>query len=468
MKKKGLLRDVSVSAFANIISMLLGMLAVAIIPKFVGVDVYGYYQLYVLYTTYAILTELGFSDGNYLSVGGRKYEELDYQQQTNQFWLLFATQLLLSITFISVCGRIIEKPETLQILTLTAICAIFIHGRYYLYMLMQGTGRIQEYAIVIIIERVLSIGLGFLSLALGYRGYTLLIAFDIVGRALSMAYAMYVCRSIVFVRPRLRIETMKVALMNIKPGIALTVVTMASSLVIGVAKTFVEISWDIETFAKISLSINFVNLLVRCANAIAVGVFPYAVRLPEKNKESTYGTFSVLFTVLAFCVLPLYMPVAKLLAWWFPQYQDGLRYLIFAVPMCVFECRNAVLENAFMKAQRAERAMLIINVSSVVAGILTSFVCAYVIRNLVGVMISLSVVLGLRCITTSIYLTRKWKIRRRELLWRGCEAILLVLFVLTNEVGNAWAILMYIVAVGAFVCMNRSVVVESIRNARTS
>ena len=77
--KQNLIKNVSYGFVANMISMVLGALSVLIIPKYIGVSDFGYYQLYLFYTGYVTITALGHPDGNYLKIGGQKFSDLDYQ-----------------------------------------------------------------------------------------------------------------------------------------------------------------------------------------------------------------------------------------------------------------------------------------------------------------------------------------------------------------------------------------------------
>ena len=79
--KQNLIKNVSYGFVANMISMVLGALSVLIIPKYIGVSDFGYYQLYLFYTGYVTITALGHPDGNYLKIGGQKFSDLDYQSQ---------------------------------------------------------------------------------------------------------------------------------------------------------------------------------------------------------------------------------------------------------------------------------------------------------------------------------------------------------------------------------------------------
>ena len=62
---------------SNIVSFACSVLITLIIPKRLGIDDYGYFQLYLFYTTYIGFLHLGWADGVLLRYGGAYYEILD-------------------------------------------------------------------------------------------------------------------------------------------------------------------------------------------------------------------------------------------------------------------------------------------------------------------------------------------------------------------------------------------------------
>ena len=82
------MRNISYTFMSNVIHLLISTVTVLIIPKFVGVETYGYYQLYLFYISYAGVAYFGWCEGIYLREGGKYYSELDKGQYSAQFRLL--------------------------------------------------------------------------------------------------------------------------------------------------------------------------------------------------------------------------------------------------------------------------------------------------------------------------------------------------------------------------------------------
>ena len=63
-------RNVKFTILAQVIVFILGLVKSVIFPKYMTVSSFGYWQIYVLYSTYIGLSYLGFNDGIYLLYGG--------------------------------------------------------------------------------------------------------------------------------------------------------------------------------------------------------------------------------------------------------------------------------------------------------------------------------------------------------------------------------------------------------------
>ena len=59
------------------ISLFLSVLMSLIVPKFLTVRDFGYWQLFIFYFGYVGFFHFGLNDGVYLKYGGKSYDEMD-------------------------------------------------------------------------------------------------------------------------------------------------------------------------------------------------------------------------------------------------------------------------------------------------------------------------------------------------------------------------------------------------------
>ena len=424
-----ILKNLSASLVANVVSLGVGIISVLIFPKFVGVEDFGYYQLYISYTAYVTITGLGLSDGVYLETGGMPYGKLNKEKMHSIFWLLTVAQVII-YSLLFVVSMQMANMDRKIILCVVCVCAIIIHQRYFLYLLLQATDRIKEYAYIIITERITSVVGGLILLLVGYRGYVGLILMDLVGRLVSLILAMHYCKDIVCGGIRL----FKVDFQEIKKyilsGSMLLFSTLTSSLVIGIVRYAIDWQWDIETFSKISLTISISNMAVRCINAVGIVMFPFLRKMEDSKLAKTYENLNVGLMSFIFCGLILYQPAAYLLKLWLPQYADSVRYAAILLPMCAYECKNVMLISTYLKTIRAERQLLFFNLISVGNCLFFTVGSVFLLKSIELAVLSILISLMLRCIFGELYIGKKMNLSvQRNIVLEGG---MVIVFVISN------------------------------------
>lgn len=63
--------------FVEIITLVIGIISGFLLPKVLSVNGYVIIKTFSLYIAYSGMTHLGFSDGMYIVLGGKKIEKLD-------------------------------------------------------------------------------------------------------------------------------------------------------------------------------------------------------------------------------------------------------------------------------------------------------------------------------------------------------------------------------------------------------
>ena len=88
-------KSISYAFLAQGVLFLSSCITNLILPKYLGVVAYSYWQLFVFYANFIPLLALGLNDGIYLRYGGEKFETLNFSAITNQFILGRLYQIVL-------------------------------------------------------------------------------------------------------------------------------------------------------------------------------------------------------------------------------------------------------------------------------------------------------------------------------------------------------------------------------------
>lgn len=458
-------KNFSYTLFSNIISLAISTIIILIVPKLIGVKAYSYWQLYMFYASYVGFFQFGWNDGIYLRYGGKEYKELDKGLFFSQFWMLTIFQIILAGIIILASSIYISEKEKQYILIMVAACMVILGLRAMILFVLQATNRIKEYAHITIMERVLYCCLIIAFLIFGISEYKMMILADLVGKFISLLYAIYCCKDIAFRKITTFYFSFKETIENISVGIKLMFANIASMLVIGIVRFGIENSWDVSTFGKVSLTLSVSNLMMLFIDAVGIVMFPILRRTNEKKLSSIYITMRDFLMVILFGALILYYPLKIILLAWLPKYSDSLMYMALVFPMCTFEGKMALLVNTYLKTLRKEKLMLRINFISLSLSLMFTFVATILLRNLNLAIVSIVVLLAFRCALAEMYLSKILKIT----LYKDTilELSMTLIFILSGWFINSWfTVLLYALAYLMYLLIKRKGITKTINNLK--
>lgn len=405
-KFKNIVKNFSYSFSANIVSLLISVLTIAIIPKLVGVTEYGYWQLYTFYLSYIVFFRFGHADGIYLKYGGMEYKNLDRKVFATQFWLLVGAEIIISLMILIYGLLFIENTDRLFIIVLISLNVILVIPKTLLQIVLQATNRITDYASSIMIERVLYGVLLISSVALGVRDYRILIILDLIAKIVSLVFTVGYCKQIIFSKlVGLKIGVVE-AWDNMKIGMNLMFSNIASLSIIGVIRLGIERKWDIATFGKISLTLSISNMLMLFINAIGVVFYPILKNTSFDKLPQIYIKMRNILILSFFGMLIFYYPASTVFELWLPNYAESLKYMALLFPICIFESKMSMLIVPYYNSLRKEKLMLRINLVTLVLSLLTTFIVIFILHNLTFAVISITILLALRCEISEILLSK--------------------------------------------------------------
>ena len=160
---------------ANVLRIVITFVLTLLLPKILGQEEYGFWQLYLFYVTYASYSSLGWCEGIYLKYGGKDYHTLDKQAIAGQVWSLAIYEVFFNVIAAIVVSIIVPDPAKKLILYFAFISAFLDIIRYILQNLLQSTNRIKEYARLVTAERLLFFGFAILFICIGSRDYVFFI-----------------------------------------------------------------------------------------------------------------------------------------------------------------------------------------------------------------------------------------------------------------------------------------------------
>lgn len=450
---------------SNLISLIVSTLVVLIIPKLIGVEEYGYWQLYIFYSSYVGFLHFGWNDGIYLRFGGEEYKNLDKRLFYSQFIELLISQILIGILIWGASIIFIVDINRGFILKMVAIAMILVNTRLMFFYVLQATNRIKEYARLTMLDRIVYILLILTFLLFGIRDFKLMIFADLVGKFISLFFAMFTCKDIVFNKINTFYFTISETIMNISVGIKLMFSNIASMLIIGIVRFGIERTWDVATFGKISLTLSISNMMMIFINAVGIIMFPILRRTNQEKLSNIYSTMRdfLMFMLLGFLII--YYPLKTLMAAWLPQYAESLLYMSLVFPMFIYEGKMALLINTYLKTLRREKVMLKINLISMLMSLVMTYITTQLFVNLDIAILNIVILLAIRSALAESYLAKELNIKvKKDII---LEVLLTIVFILTGWILNSWmTMLIYGIAYFIYLIIKRKDITGTIKNIK--
>ena len=427
MNLKKLAKDIFFAVGAQGASMLLSIVTSFILPKFLGVAEFDYWQLFVFYVAYSGFFHLGICDGLYLTEGGKRLESLDAGAVKSEFVFSAIYQGIFAVIIFCIAFLPGFERERTIVLSMAAIYMVVYNCSLFLGFILQACGMIASYCVSVVIDRVLFIVLTIILILIGANTFVPYIVAYTISKISSLVFCGLKTKNIICANWLGLKDASRLSLRSIKIGINLMIANVASQLVVGVARFVLDIGWGIETFGQVSLTLSLVNFILAFSTQVGMVIFP-ALR---QSSESTSGAFFSLcksaYVLIAIGAYLLYFPVSYFMNIWLPDYSVGLSYLALVLPICVFDGRMNLCSSTLFKTLRFERDLLLVNAFSFILSLVFSVICGLWMHNVDLLLVGMVIAIFLRNLISEIVLSRRLKSSLRA--GDNVDLVLTVVFV---------------------------------------
>jgi O-antigen/teichoic acid export membrane protein len=389
MITKKFLTNLSYAFGAQFISLALSMILSLLVPKLLGVTSFGYWQLFIFYTSYIPFFHFGLNDGVYLLNGGKSYDELDKSSLKSQLLLGTLMELLISLF---ICFFVFYSEIGLDrkfVIYQTLINFLLFCSSNYLGYIFQAVNETKIFSISIIINKVVFIILLATMLFLNYKSYKWMIIGYNFSQMISLIYCIVKSKVIMSSRVLNIKKTFKEIILTISVGSKLMLANIASMLILGVARFLIDKEWGIEQFAKISFSITLTNFFLLFINQVSMVLFPALRKITKKNQMKYYLIFDIALSISLPALFLFYFPLKVILSNWLPEYISSIYYFGFLLPLCNSNGKMQLLNNTYLKVLRMEKDLLKINLFTVILSLFFSVVSVIYFKSMYAVLAGL-------------------------------------------------------------------------------
>ncbi len=446
-------------------SLALSALIALSLPKYLGVEEYGYWQLFLFYSSYVGFFHFGLNDGVYLKFGGLSYETMDKRLIGAQFrfGLLFQSAIALGVALLSAMFAPEAARRTVWIAT--AVYLILYNATLFLGYVFQAANETRLYSVSVIIDKCFLLVAVVALLAGGVRYFETFVLLYLASKLVSLVYCVVKGREIVFA-PRMPFRAAAAeSLASIRIGINLMLANIASMLILGSGRFFIDQAWGIEAFARFSLALQLTSFFLQFIAQVSIVLFPALRQFDETRLKDFYRLMRDALSLILPVAFLAYAPVMEALGMWLPRYKESLASMALLLPICLFDGKMQMLCNTYYKVLRQERALLRVNALSMALSFALSLVGVFIIKNIYFVIVSMVVAIAFRSAISEAYLGRLLGLNTvRDILM---EFILAAVFMLLSWfLPSSESFAIFAVLYALFLFINRDRVVRTAKALR--
>ena len=397
----------------NVVSSALMAVLVVLLPRYLTMAEYGYWQLYFFYATYLGYLSFGLADGIFLRFSGARLEELPRRVIAGHFRALLVLTVLTLGAGTLLAWAFVPDPTTTSIIALACLSTVFYLLRSLITFAHQAANRMELLATTAVLERLLTVAITCGLLVVGYRDLVGFLVADVIGRAIGLAYAVAKARDLVLA-PRLSFgEDLREVRESFRGGIFVNMSAIATVLVTAVGRFAAERGFGIEVFGEVALAFSLVNIVLTLITPISSAVLPNIRRHRPDRLPALYVRGLDMLMPLLVASLVAYIPLVWVIGWWLPTYAMLPAYLGTLLPMVVFESRTRLFAIPFLQAMRRERALAAVNGGSLLLAVALAWFSVVVVGSALATVLSVTASVVVRSLILELVASRALGLPRR-------------------------------------------------------
>lgn len=465
MNFRALAGNMATAFAAQGVSFLASIAMSLLVPKVLGVETYGYWQLFVFYASYSGFFMFGLNDGIYLIEGGNTREEIDKRTVNSQFRFGMVLQLVVAIAITSVAFFKAPEEQRFFVLLAFAIYTLLYNLSGFIGYVFQAMNETKLFSYSTMVERLVFLVIILAMFFMRVPDFEPFVYAFLVSKACSLAYCVFHARDFLKAGSLGMLNSVRLSIAAIKVGFALMVSNVASMLILGVARALVDDAWGIEVFGRVSFWLSMVNFFITFVSQASMVLFPALRQGTDEERKSFYrgirDTMEIAFPTVYF----LYFPISWVLSLWLPQYADSMRFLAILLPVCVFDTKMDLCCTTYFKVLREERTLLKVNLCTLLGSAVFSAAGVYIVGSLDAVLIGTVACIVARSLWSELYLNRRIGVPFSSLSLQ--EVVLTAAFVALVLLAPSWiAAVGYAVFFAAYLFVNHAVTLSLLGRTR--
>ncbi|QIV95706.1 hypothetical protein EDC55_10857 [Allofrancisella inopinata] len=409
---KKTIKDFLIMIFSQFVFLILSILRVLILPIFMSLNDYGYWQLYLLYISYVVALSLGFNDGIYLKYLKYDYDDLPKKEIRSGFRIFIIFQIILCIALI-LLALVTERTIDSIILALVFLNIPLFGINGVFLIIFQTTRDTKSYAFYTNIDKLLFLIVLIILLFFIDDSYLLLfvlIVLDILTRLLATLLMIIKCKELIIGSVYNLSKSYKFFKVYVRIGIKLMLAGIIAILILGFSRFFIHFFESIDDFAIYSFSLSIINFVLIFSAAVSLIVAPMLGRIDKNLYSKCFVKLRAILKLFSYFLLLPYLPIKLIIENIYPGYITMFSYLPFVFGILYVQVQMQLLINPFYSLLRCENELLKVNLFTLIMTCSSIVMSYYFFQNIQVVVIVTFINMLLRLYLSEAFIMKKLNI----------------------------------------------------------
>jgi len=409
-------KDVLVYSLGNGLLLLFGFIQFLIIPKYLSVEGYGYWQLFMLYTVYVYILHLGFNDGILLRWAGKELDQVGSEIGI-AFRFLLLEQVVAIIPLSLLFYFLIHPP--LQWIWLMIVAYAFIMNLADLFI---NAGRaFRKFRLLTTVN--VGRGLAFLLfiivlLAADYLDYHYVVLAFLASHVLFLFTFAFWFRKYLWAEMPAISSLWAYGKENTNTGIFVLLGNYVVVLFPTIDRLMVSSFFTINQFAVYAFAITIVIMIYMFVRAISEVFFPYLSGAAPQLRNRAYQLGKPAIILAWAAILAGYFPLTRLIEFYLPAYVDSLPLMRLLLCTIGFGSLIQILHANFYKVYRKQRRYFCWGITALALSVMLNLLAIKIWGTLQSVAIATLISFGVWYITNELSLKSVLEQSSKQL-WNG-------------------------------------------------
>jgi len=428
--------DVLIYSFGQAILLIFGFVQSLIIPKYLSTTDFGYWQLFLLYTSYVGILHLGFLNGILIKWAGRNLE--DFKEEVPLAFKFTLTEQGIIIGILVLIVWMIDLPSKEMALMVLAN-ALIVNLLMFFVITAQATKRFK-----LITVANISKGLLFLIFILavffsGYQGYFPLILATIAAGLIILLLFAFHLRDNLFYHSGHRISLFQYGKDSIRIGIFVLLGNFIAILFTTIDRLTVGSFFPITQFAVYAFAMTMCGLAVVFLQAVAQVFFPYLSGSGSETRTKAYHLLRPLLVIFWAGVLAAYFPLSAWIRFYLPHYADSLPLMAILLCTVGFSGQIQILHANFFNVYLKQRTYFILASVSLIAAVALNLLVIMIFGTLTAVAVTAVISFSIWYLLNEFSLRRLVSMDTREIArWLLVIGVYAGAFLVTSALVQGW------------------------------